>query len=64
MSDIKQIVKVWDNLHNRMEDAELLNIRYNVVCCAGREYEHTHDVVYDVRFLHDGRISKGHLFIN
>jgi hypothetical protein len=59
--DIGQIIKVWDNKVNNMEDAELIEIRRNVVCCEHTESEHIHSVLYDVKFLHDGRISKGHL---
>lgn len=61
---IGSIVKAYNNQTNKMEDAELVNIRYNVPCCVGTESEHTHDVLYDVRFLSDNRLSKGHISVN
>jgi hypothetical protein len=61
MFNIGEIVNVYDNVYDRMEDAELINIRYEVPSSFDK---YIYPVLYDVRFLHDNRISKGHLEVN
>jgi hypothetical protein len=52
------IVNVYDNKYNRIEKAELIDIRYEVPSSFDK---YIYPVLYDVRFLQDNRISKGHL---
>jgi len=61
---IGEIVSVYNNKTKQFELAKLLDIRHDVNCCEGTNAEHVHDILYDVKFLNDNRISKGHLHIN
>lgn len=40
--------------------ARIIKVNTNVVCCAGTDSKHIHDVTYDVK-LKTGEISKGYL---
>lgn len=55
-----QTIKVWDKETDKIEDAELIDTRYNVKSSFD---DYIYPTLYDVRFLHNNRISKGHLNI-
>jgi hypothetical protein len=53
-----QIKSVYDNKCNRWENAKIINIRKDVTSSFDN---YIYPILYDVQFVHDGRISKGHL---
>lgn len=55
---IGQKLMVYDNKYNRYEWAILKNIRHNVKSMFDN---YIYPVLYDVEFVHDGRLSRGHL---
>lgn len=42
------------------KEAVIKNIRTNVKCCENTDNEHIHNILFDVRFIHDNYFSKGH----
>lgn len=57
--EIGQEVEVYDPRNNVRDwrHAVVENVRTNVKSTV---YDHVHPLLYDVRFLHDGFLSKGH----
>jgi len=72
MYNIRDIVycydpRIWNkrgyDLNNNEDcwkEAVIINIRRDVKCCENTDNEHIHDILYDVNFLYDNFISKGH----